>query len=109
MNKFILSFFFMFISSMSYASFPVVSDNIVIEEGANFVNTTNVDGISVNYNGVELPNPVPQAIIDHKTGDISQWYAFPIGGLCERYKLIGVHNEHYIDLTSQVNQEQCDA
>ncbi|EAS64616.1 winged helix-turn-helix domain-containing protein [Photobacterium angustum] len=74
-----------------------------------FVNTTDVDGISVNYNGVELPNPVTQAIIDHKTGDISQWYAFPIGGLCERYKLIGVHNEHYIDLTSQVNQEQCDA
>ncbi|WP_244155963.1 hypothetical protein [Photobacterium angustum] len=56
-----------------------------------------------------MPNPVIQAILDHKTGDISQWYAFPIGGLCERYKLIGVHNEHYIDLTSQVNQEQCDA
>ncbi|MCG3863448.1 MULTISPECIES: winged helix-turn-helix domain-containing protein [unclassified Photobacterium] len=74
-----------------------------------FVNTVDVDGISVNYNGVELPNPVTQAIIEHKTGDIGQWYAFPIGGLCERYKLIGVHNEHYIDLTSQVNQEQCDA
>ena len=43
MNKFIFSFFLMLISTISYASFLVVSDNIVIEEGANFVNTTNVD------------------------------------------------------------------
>ena len=43
MNKFILSFFLMLISTISYASFPIVSDNIVIEEGANFVNTTNID------------------------------------------------------------------
>ena len=43
MNKFIFSFFLMLISTISYASFPVVSDNIVIEGGANFVNTTNVD------------------------------------------------------------------
>ncbi|WP_318438195.1 winged helix-turn-helix domain-containing protein [Photobacterium leiognathi] len=72
-----------------------------------FVDTTNVDGISVHYNGVALPNPVTTAITEHKTGDIGQWYAFPVGGLCERYKLIGVLNEHFIDVTSQVNQEQC--
>lgn len=72
-----------------------------------FVDTTDVDGISVHYNGVTLPNPVTEAITEHKTGDIGQWYAFPIGGLCERYQLIGVLNEHYINLTSQVNQEQC--
>ena len=43
MNKFIFSFFLMLISTISYASFPVVSDNIVTEEGVNFVNTTNAD------------------------------------------------------------------
>jgi len=37
------TFFLMLTSTISYASFPVVSENIVIEEGINFVNTTNVD------------------------------------------------------------------
>ena len=42
--------FFIFIYLMSftvYASFPVVSENVIIEEGSNLVNTTNIDPYNI--------------------------------------------------------------
>ena len=39
-------FVLMLISSISYASFPVVSENVVIEEGSNFINKTNIDPLN---------------------------------------------------------------
>ncbi|WP_297480299.1 winged helix-turn-helix domain-containing protein [uncultured Photobacterium sp.] len=72
-----------------------------------FVNTTSVEGLPVIYNGVDLPKPVQNAILQNDNSSISQWYAFPMNKRCNYYQLFSISNGHFVDYSSTVKQEIC--
>ncbi|WP_256382756.1 winged helix-turn-helix domain-containing protein [Photobacterium toruni] len=72
-----------------------------------FIDTTSVEGLPVIYNGIDLPKPVQNAILQNDDSNISQWYAFPISKGCNYYQLLSVNNGHFVDYSSSVKQEIC--
>ncbi|MCD9493054.1 transcriptional regulator [Photobacterium phosphoreum] len=72
-----------------------------------FIDTTAVEGLPVIYNGVDLPKPVQNSILDNDNSSISRWYAFPLDKSCNYYQLFGVSNGHFINYSSTIKQEIC--
>lgn len=72
-----------------------------------FVDTTSVEGLPVIYNGIDLPKPVQNAILQNDNSSISQWYAFPMSKECNYYQLFSISNGHFVDYSSTVKQEIC--
>lgn len=72
-----------------------------------FIDTTSVEGLPVIYNGIDLPKPVQNAILQNDDSNISQWYAFPISKRCNYYQLFSVNNDHFVDYSSTIKQEIC--
>ena len=71
------------------------------------VDITSVEGLPVVYNGVDLPKPVQNAILKNDNSSISRWYTFPISQSCNYYQLFGVSNDHFIDYSPTIKQENC--
>ncbi|SMY15515.1 winged helix-turn-helix domain-containing protein [Photobacterium aquimaris] len=72
-----------------------------------FMDTTSVEGLPVIYNGVDLPKPVQNAILQNDSSSISRWYAFPISKSCNYYQLFSVSNGQFINYSSTIKQEIC--
>ncbi|SMY31936.1 hypothetical protein PMAL9190_00273 [Photobacterium malacitanum] len=72
-----------------------------------FMDTTSVEGLPVIYNGVDLPKPVQNAILQNDNSSISRWYAFPISKSCNYYQLFSVSNGQFINYSPTIKQEIC--
>ncbi|OBU12832.1 transcriptional regulator [Photobacterium aquimaris] len=72
-----------------------------------FMDTTSVEGLPVIYNGIDLPKPVQNAILQNDNSSISRWYAFPISKSCNYYQLFSVSNGQFINYSPTIKQEIC--
>ena len=72
-----------------------------------FIDTTSVEGLPVIYNGIDLPKPVQNAILQNDNSSISRWYAFPLDKSCNYYQLFSVSNGHFINYSSTIKQDIC--
>lgn len=72
-----------------------------------FIDSTSVEGLPVIYNGIDLPKPVQNAILQNDNSSISQWYAFPMSKGCNYYQLFSVSNGHFVDYSPMIKQEIC--
>ncbi|MGF1679689.1 winged helix-turn-helix domain-containing protein [Photobacterium minamisatsumaniensis] len=72
-----------------------------------FVETTEINGRKVYYDGQELPSAVRSSIV-MADEEHEELITYPLGGLCHYYQLMGVKNKTVYDLTESIEQSECD-
>ena len=72
-----------------------------------FVETTSLNGIPTQYDGMPLPHQVIQSIAELNL-TATELVVYPLGGLCSSYQVISISEQHIQDWTASIPQRDCE-
>lgn len=72
-----------------------------------FVETTSLNGIPIQYDGMPLPHQIIQSVTELNL-DATELVVYPLGGLCSAYQVISISEQHIQEWTASIPQRDCE-